>query len=76
MIPNWVCSKSFFDAKANGRAKITPMIIVDSPKGKKKITKVSARVKLLRFKCINSYAIKNNSGNEYVYLKVKNHKEV
>ncbi len=76
MQPNWVCSKSFFDAKANGRAKITPMIIVDSPKGKKKITKVSARVKLLRFKCINSYAIKNNSGNEYVYLKVKNHKEV
>lgn len=76
MQPNWVCSKSFFDAEANGRVNITPMIIVDSPNGKNKITKVSARVKGLRFKCINSYGIANNSGGEYVYLKVKNHKEV
>lgn len=29
-------AQNLFDAKANGRAKITPMIIVDSPKGKKK----------------------------------------
>lgn len=76
MQPNWECSKSAWDAEANGWIKVTPMILVKSPNGKDKNTKVSARVKNLIFKNINTYAVTNRSGSEYVYLNVKNHKEV
>lgn len=75
--PNWICSKDFFDVKPNEWYTIKPMILVKSPKGKMKETKVSSRVKDLQFEGLyKAYKVKNSSGSEYVYLTVKNHKKV
>lgn len=75
--PNWVCSKDIFDVEPNESYTIKPMVLVKSPKGKTKETKVSSRVKNLQFEGLyKAYKVTNSSGSEYVYLTVKNHKKV
>lgn len=73
--PNWVCEKK--SPKGNESYKLNPMIIVKSPKGTEKETKVSARVKNLFFEGnLKSYKVANATGGEYVNVVVKNHKKV
>ena len=75
--PCWKCTKKLKDCYSNERYNIKPSIVVKSPKGKTKETKVSMRVKKLYFTGEwQSYYIGNTSGSEYVYITVKNHKKV
>ncbi|MBE5889888.1 MAG: hypothetical protein E7282_02850 [Lachnospiraceae bacterium] len=75
MMPIWECSKKRKDASENEYYTIKPAIVVKSPNGKNKPTKVSARVKNLTFSgAAKDYTVANGSGSEYVYLEVKNHK--
>ena len=75
--PCWKCTKKLKDCYSNERYNIKPSIVVKSPKGKTKETKVSMRVKKLYFTGgWQSYYIGNTSGSEYVYITVKNHKKV
>ena len=75
--PNWKCSKKLEDCDSNERYVIKPSILVKSPNGKTKETKVSMRVKNLQFHGkYKYYDVANSSGSEYVYLVVRNHKKV
>lgn len=75
--PNWKCSKSWKHCEKNEVYRIRPSIVVKSPKGKSTQTKVSMRVKNLRFEgTYTVYNVANRTGSEYVYLEVCNHKKV
>ncbi len=75
--PNWICYKEKDDCEHNEWYQVTPMIIVKNPLGKKRTTKVSARVKDLLFSgTFKDYFIPNHSGSEYVSMTIKNHKLV
>lgn len=73
--PNWKCYKKWYHCEKNERYSIKPSIVVKSPNGKTKETKVSMRVKKLYFEgTYLAYDVGNNSGSEYVHLEVCNHK--
>lgn len=75
--PNWKCSKKWNNCEKNEVYVIKPSIVVKSPKGKTKETKVSMRVKNLRFEGTwTAYEVANRTGSEYVHLEVCNHKKV
>ena len=74
--PRWNCTVN--KLVPDELYKITPMIIIQNKKGKKKEMEISARfrdVVLMKQQWV-LYYLKNYTGGQYVHFKIKNHKEV